>query len=52
MGPGAGLQPVELMDIYLAENDKRLSVNDCRQLRPSFVPAMVRWLRRVLPRKN
>lgn len=49
---GVDLSPAELVDICLAENDRRLSVYDSRLLRPTFVPAMVRLLRRVLPRKN
>jgi len=49
---GVDLSPAELLDICLAENDRRLSVYDSRLLRPTFVPAMVRLLRRFLPRKN
>jgi hypothetical protein len=49
---GIDLSPAELFDICLAENDRRLSVYDSRLLRPTFVPAMVRLLRRFLPRKN
>ncbi len=36
----------ELMDICLAENDRRLGPYDRRLLRPRFVPAMVRLARR------
>ena len=49
---GVDLSPAELLDICLTENDRRLSVYDSRLLRPTFVPAMVRLLRRFLPRKN
>jgi len=49
---GVDLSPAELLDICLAENDRRLAVYDSRLLRPSFVPAMVRLIRRFLPRKS
>jgi hypothetical protein len=49
---GVDLSPAELLDICLAENDRRLKVYDSRLLRPTFVPAMVRLIRRFLPRKN
>lgn len=45
---GVELSPAELMDLCLAENDRRLSAYDSRLLRPSFVPAMVRRIRRYL----
>ena len=38
----------ELMDIALAENDRRLAPYDPRLLRPRFVPAAVRLVRRFL----
>ena len=38
----------ELMDICLAENDRRLGVYDKRLLRPNFVPRMVRLARRFM----
>ncbi len=38
----------ELMDICLAENDRRLGVYDRRLLRPNFVPNMVRLARRFM----
>jgi hypothetical protein len=38
----------ELMDICLAENDRRLGVYDARLLRPNFVPFMVRLARRFM----
>lgn len=46
---GVELSPVELLDICLAENDRRLGIYDSRLLRPTFVPAMVRLIRRFLP---
>jgi len=46
---GVDLSPVELIDICLVENDRRLAVYDSRLLRPTFVPAMVRLIRRFLP---
>jgi hypothetical protein len=46
---GVDLSPAELLDICLAENDRRLGVYDTRLLRPRFVPAMVRLIRRFLP---
>ena len=45
---GVDLSPAELMDICLAENDRRLSIYDGRLLRPTFVPRMVRFVRRFL----
>lgn len=46
---GVDLSPAELMDICLAENDRRLGAYDRRLLRPTLVPAMVRLIRRFLP---
>jgi hypothetical protein len=46
---GVDISPAALMDICLAENDRRLGVYDSRLLRPTFVPAMVRLIRRFLP---
>ncbi|MGO8920646.1 MAG: hypothetical protein ACLQJR_32535 [Stellaceae bacterium] len=43
---GVDITPGELMDICLAENDRRLAGYDPRLLRPRFVPAMVRLARR------
>jgi len=40
----------ELMDICLAENDRRLAQYDSRLVRPVFVPTVVRLARRFLPR--
>jgi hypothetical protein len=41
-----------LMDICLAENDRRLGGYDARLLRPRFVPAMVRLARRFMGGKQ
>lgn len=49
---GVELSPAELMDICLSENTRRLSAYDSRLLRPRFVPAMVRLVQWVLPRKT
>jgi hypothetical protein len=46
---GVELSPAELLDICLAENDRRLGLYDSRLLRPTFVPFMVRLIRRFLP---
>lgn len=46
---GVGLGAAELMDICLAESEGRLSAYDSHLLRPTFVPAMVRRIRRFLP---
>ena len=40
--------PPELMEICLAENDRRLAGYDPRLLRPRFVPGMVRLARRFM----
>jgi hypothetical protein len=45
---GVDVSIPELMDICLAENDRRLGVYDDRLLRPRFVPAMVRLARRFM----
>ena len=49
---GDGIDVAELMDLCLAENDRRLSGYDPRLLRPRFVPAMVRLVRPLLGRKR
>ena len=38
----------ELMDVCLAENDRRLGIYDPRLLRPTFVPRMIRLARRFM----
>ncbi len=45
---GIDLRPAALMDVCLAENDRRLGIYDERLLRPLFVPRMVRLARRFL----
>jgi hypothetical protein len=45
---GVDITIPELMDICLAENDRRLGIYDKRLLRPNFVPAMVRLARRFM----
>ena len=42
----------DLMDICLAENDRRLAPYDARLLRPAFVPFMVRLARRFMARRT
>jgi len=39
-----------LLDVCLAENDRRLSGYDPRLLRPRVVPCLVRLARRIMPR--
>ena len=41
-----------LMDLCLAENDRRLSIYDPRLLRPTFFPRLVRFARRFLGRSR
>ena len=45
---GADINLPDLMDLCLAENDRRLSGYDPRLLRPTFVPMMVRLARRFM----
>ncbi len=47
---GVDVTAAELMDVCLAENDRRLVGYDPRLLRPRFVPALVRLARRFLPK--
>lgn len=48
---GADVDVIDLMDICLAENERRLGIYDARLLRPRFVPAMVRLVRRFVLRR-
>jgi hypothetical protein len=50
VGVDVGL--ADLLDVCLAENDRRLSPYDSRLLRPAFVPFMVRLARRFMPRRT
>jgi hypothetical protein len=47
---GLSLSPRELLDLCLAENDRRMAGYDPRLLRPRLVPALVRSVRRWLLR--
>ncbi len=49
---GDDIDTAELMDICLAENDRRLAGYDPRLLRPTTVPALVRFSRRFMRRKR
>jgi hypothetical protein len=40
-----------LLDVCLAENDRRLSGYDSRLLRPRVVPCLTRLARRIMPRR-
>ena len=42
------LSPAALLDICLAENERRMAGYDPRLLRPMFVPRLVRLVRRFL----
>ncbi len=45
---GVDIKTAELMDICLAENDRRLAGYDPRLLRPTTVPRLVRFARRFM----
>lgn len=47
---GVDLAPAALLDLCLAENDRRMAGYDLRLLRPRLVPALVRLVRRWLLR--
>jgi hypothetical protein len=49
---GMDIGVAALMDICLAENDRRLAPYDRRLPRPAFVPFMVRLARRFMPRPS
>jgi hypothetical protein len=46
---GVDISIAGLMDVCLAENDRRLGIYDPRLLRPRFVPFMIRLVRRFIP---
>ncbi len=47
------IAPAELLDLCLAENERRMAAYDPRLLRPQFVPRLVRFVRRFLrPRRR
>jgi hypothetical protein len=48
---GDGIDVAELIEICLAENDRRMSSYDSRLLRPTFVPALARLVRRLMRAK-
>ncbi|MCI4677177.1 hypothetical protein K9U39_13010 [Rhodoblastus acidophilus] len=45
---GVDLSPAELIDLCLAENDRRMAGYDKRLLRPTLTPALARFARRFL----
>jgi hypothetical protein len=47
---GIDLKPRELVDLCLAENDRRMAGYDPRLLRPQTVPALARFVRRFVPK--
>ena len=47
---GIELKPRELMELCLAENDRRMAGYDPRLLRPMAVPRMARLARKLLPK--
>lgn len=49
---GIDIQPRELFEICLAENDRRMAGYDQRLLRPTFVPRMIRLINRFLGKKS
>jgi hypothetical protein len=49
---GMDIGVADLIDICLAENDRRLAGYDARLLRPAFVPFMIRFARRFMARRT
>jgi hypothetical protein len=45
---GVQLKPGEMIDLCLAENERRMAGYDSRLLRPNTVPALAKWVRRFL----
>ena len=48
---GADIDVIDLMDICLKENGRRLGIYDARLLRPRLVPGLVRLMRRFVLRR-
>jgi hypothetical protein len=46
---GVELKPRDLVDLCLAENERRMAGYDRRLLRPRAVPRLARWVQRLLP---
>ncbi len=42
---------IDLVDICIAENERRLGIYDKRLIRPRFVPGVVRLVRSLIPRR-
>jgi hypothetical protein len=49
---GAALEPREMLELCLKENDQRMSGYDPRLLRPTFVPALARFALRFMKRSK
>jgi hypothetical protein len=49
---GVSLKPRELIALCLAENDRRMAGYDSRLLRPTTVPRLARWIRRLMPARK
>ena len=45
---GIAVKPREVLDICIAENDRRMRIYDARLLRPTFVPRLARLARRFV----
>lgn len=45
---GIAVKPRDVIDVCLAENDRRMALYDARLLRPTFVPRLARLARRFL----
>lgn len=49
---GIALQPGEMLELCLAENDRRLLVYDARLLRPRLVPLAARLAKQIMRRRS